>query len=129
MNVAREFSRRATCSLASVGVVISREGRILSTGYNGAPAGMPHCHHELDWEESPTCDVSVHAEANAIAYAARWGMSLQDAEMHSTHWGCINCSKLIVSCGIIRVVAENPYRDFKGVALLKAAGIDLLQWI
>jgi dCMP deaminase len=123
LDIAEVMSRRATCALASVGVVIARDGRIISTGYNGAPAGMEHCHHDLAWGESEPCLISVHAEANALAYAARLGNSTDGGTLYSTHMPCINCAKLIVNSGIVRVVGCHPYRDTYGVELLFNAGI------
>lgn len=145
---AKVAAMRATCSRAQVGVVIAREGRILSTGYNGAPSKMPHCDHTCDCkregytlpgEKLPhvdddemqcnslkPCLISVHAEANAIAYAARHGMALEGAHLFSTWAPCNSCSQLIINAGITRVVFENNYRDPRGLDLLAAAGIALV---
>lgn len=136
MKVALEFSRRSTCSRRQVGAVIARDGRILTTGYNGAPAGMPHCLHPCDcseggvatqhdpscWSLKP-CTEAVHAEANAIAYAARWGIALEGAEMHTTCTPCVPCSQIIINAGIVRVVSLEHYRDLAGQDLLSAAGV------
>lgn len=124
MEVANVISKRSTCSLASVGVVIAHEGRILSSGYNGAPAGMLHCSHgDMAWNEQHTCDISVHAEANAIAYAARHGVSIEGAWLYSTHMPCMNCAKLIVNAGIQKVYWTHEYRNPMGLTLLEAAGL------
>lgn len=145
METAAVFAQRSTCSRASVGVVIARDGRILVTGYNGAPAGMDHCSHDCDCEGKPLsgalkyqaawhdprcmslqpCRIAVHAEANAIAYAAKHGVSLDGAELHTTLCPCLPCAQLIVNAGIWRVVAAQPYRDQSGLDLLKKAGIAL----
>lgn len=127
LQVAGVVSQRSTCNLAQVGVVIARDGRILSTGYNGAPAGMDHCSHDRGWTDSPTCDLAVHAEANAIAYAARWGIGLEGATLYSTHQPCINCAKLVVNSGIVEVHGVLPYRDDKGITLLTDAGLTFVR--
>ena len=101
MQVAEVFATRSTCSRAHVGVVIAREGRILTTGYNGAPAGMAHCNHSPD--EVNGCQNAVHAEANAIAYAARYGISLEGAELYSTFMPCLACAQLVINAGIQQI--------------------------
>lgn len=134
---------RGTCSRAQVGVVIARNARILTTGYNGAPRHMPHCNHECtctihrlgeednsheSWCASqPPCKVSVHAEANAIAYAARYGIVLKDAVMYCTHMPCLNCAQLIINVGLVGVVYHTRYRLTDGLELLEAAGIQVDQ--
>lgn len=157
MEVARTIGMRSTCSRASVGVVVAKEGRILVTGYNGAPAGMPHCEHEeLQGEElqealakfqiqaeitplttyyqttagksvhlstHPTCEISVHAEANAIAYAARYGVSLDLCDLHTTYSPCLSCAKLIINAGIREVHCLAAYHDGSGTRLLAEAGL------
>lgn len=115
-------AERGTCNRAKVGVVIARDGRILSTGYNGAPSGMPHCHHSLN---SDPCTTAVHAEANAIAFAARHGVALEGAELHTTLTPCQPCAQLIINAGIVRVISFQPYRDQSGLKLLRAAGLKL----
>lgn len=104
---------------------MAREGRILVTGYNGAPAGMAHCDHT---DDPHPCDVAVHAEANCIAWAAREGIPLEGAEMFTTHTPCVACAKLIINAGIVRVVADMLYRDPAGGLLLKEAGVLLEQF-
>ena len=147
MDMAEIVARRSTCSRASVGVVIARDGRPLVTGYNGAPAGMPHCNHYCDCHlDNPAqhelivtkdahhaqcnslipCANAVHAEANAIAYAARWGITLEGAELFTTLVPCLPCAQVVINAGIHRVVYLADYRDVRGLDLLRNAGIDLL---
>lgn len=139
MIVAATFAKRSTCSRASVGVVIARDGRILVTGYNGSPAGMPHCDHtcncggvytlpgepgghDADCPAGP-CKMAVHAEANAIAYAAKHGVRLEGSVMYTTYTPCVPCAQLIINAGITEVFAANAYRDMSGLNLLTMAGI------
>lgn len=117
LETAAIWAKRGTCSRARVGCVISRDGRILVQGYNGAPRGLPHCEHVGD----EPCTIATHAEANAIAYAARVGVILSGAEMHSTRVPCTNCAMLIINAGIERVIYLEEHRDMGGLALLRQA--------
>lgn len=142
MGVARLWSAHSTCSRLAVGAVISRDGRSLSTGYNGAPKGMPHCNHSeclcrpvpktRNIVVNPACPQhspclkAVHAEANALAFAARYGLATEGAEIHTTHAPCLTCAMSIVNAGIVRVVYETPYRDTSGLELLRSAGLSVM---
>lgn len=140
MENARSWSRRGTCSRAYVGCVISREGRPLAAGYNGAPAGMTHCNHDCCCEprlnddhrpECPSqkpCTLAVHSEANAIAFAAKYGVSTDEADLHTTRAPCMNCAMLIINSGIYRVVWDEPHRDMNGITLLTQAGLEVVQY-
>jgi dCMP deaminase len=128
MRTAAVISGRGTCERAFVGAVIAKEGRIISTGYVGAPAGLPHCTDVGDEIGADGgCTRTVHAEANAIAFAARAGTSTDGAELYCTHSPCLKCAQLIINAGIERVYFENYYRDLAGLALLDAAGIGILE--
>jgi dCMP deaminase len=133
MESAKLWALRSTCSRAQVGAVIARDGRILSTGYNGAPAGLSHCAHP-DQEAGAGllgstqgiqegCRASVHAEANAIAYAARHGIRLEGASLFTTLSPCVECAKLVINAGITMVYVDQMYRDPGGRQQLNAAGI------
>lgn len=122
MHTAWTFAARGTCSRATVGAVISREGRILVTGYNGAPAGLDHCDHG-DLSLPNGCRTAVHAECNAVAYAARHGVRLSDSELHSTRAPCTACSQIIINAGIKRVVYDEEGRDMDGIRLMLRAGL------
>lgn len=120
MDTAQIWAMRGTCNRAYVGAVIEKEGRILVQGYNGAPAGLPHCQHS---DLSEPCLRAVHAEANAIAYAAKVGVALKFAHLYSTHMPCPNCSMLIINAGITHVTYDKDYRDASGIVMMNAAGI------
>lgn len=126
MGVAELYAARSTCSRAHVGVVISRDGRILTVGYNGAPAGMAHCDHTQDPADYGGCKQSVHAESNAIAFAARHGIAIDGAELYSTLCPCLPCAQLIINAGIGVVYIKNEYRLSDGKQLLVDAGIDII---
>jgi len=125
MDVAQLFAERSTCRRAHVGAAIARDGRILVTGYNGAPAGLPHCGDECHAGTNGGCKSSVHAESNCIAYAARYGIAVDGATLYCTHLPCRKCAELAVNSGIAKVVYLNDYRDHAGLELLRSAGIDL----
>lgn len=119
METARIWAHRGTCNRLRVGAVFSRDGRILAQGYNGAPAGMDHCHHD----DGEPCNRAVHAEANGIAWAARNGVPLEGCEVHITNLPCPNCALLIINAGIKRVVWDEDYRVREGLHLLHEASI------
>jgi len=123
-------SARGTCLRAAVGCVISRDGRIISTGYVGSPRGLPHCTDVgCDTSEHSGCIRTVHAEANAIAFAARNGIATEGAELHCTHSPCGSCAKLIVNSGIVRVVYDTEYRDTNPLGLLAVAGVEAVHHV
>ena len=158
MEMAETVAKRGTCSRLRVGCVVSRDGRVISTGYNGAPAGIPHCDHskepplrvvagpKLTQDElesfvvesrmlpgrimqipephiSIGCTVASHAEQNAIAYAAKHGLALDQSELHVTHAPCLSCARSIINAGIVKVTFATPYRLTEGVDLLRQAKI------
>lgn len=148
MDIAQVVSSRSTCSRLLVGAVIARNGRVLSTGYNGAPSGMPHCVHgdctcagwppallaDNQFREAGVhhpgcpagpCDNTIHAEANAIVFAARHGVATENAEMFVTHAPCLVCARLIINAGIMGVMYSVEYRDPSGVDLLRSQAVAL----
>lgn len=143
MSNAIQWSERSTCTRAQVGCVISRDSRSLSTGYNGAPSGMAHCDHSCNCLEelmdSPRdhsekcrsqqpCTNVVHAEANALAFAARYGVATNGAEIHTTRVPCMTCAGSIINAGIIRVVWLEKHRDMSGWERLAQAGLEVVRW-
>lgn len=139
MQMAKLMADRATCTRAQVGAIIVKETRPVSSGYNGTAAGLPHCNHACTCSVFPTssdstshwadcaarqpCKLSVHAEANAIAFAAKNGVSTEGATLYTTMAPCMECAKLIVNAGIVRVVAAKQYRDDSGTRLLLSLGV------
>ena len=135
MDIARAAAGRATCDRGKSGCVIARDKRLLTTGYVGAPVGLPHCDevgHQMktmvheDGVQTQHCVRTSHAEENAIIQAARHGISLDGATIYCKMTPCYNCAKMIINSGIKRVVAEKDYhngRDTKEI--FRKAGIDL----
>lgn len=111
MTIARAASTRATCDRLHVGAVIVVDRSIVATGYNGSTAGAPHCDDAGHLMEHDHCVRTVHAEANAIAQAARHGARTDGATIYVTHLPCWPCFKLIVNAGIKRVVYGTPYKS------------------
>ena len=92
-------------------------GRPLSAGYNGAPPKIAHCTPETCSAENP-CTQTVHAEANAIAWAARKGVGIEGATMYCVLSPCWDCAKLIIAAGLKMVVFQDQYRLIDPIALL-----------
>lgn len=130
MMIAQLISQRSTCNRAQVGCVITQEGRIVSTGYGGAPSGLPHC-MDVGCKIGPDggCIRTSHAEAGAIAFAARKGVALEGATLYVTLSPCLSCAKLIINAGISRVYYLEPYRDLSGIELLEKAGVSVSQLV
>ena len=110
MNIAMAVRKRADCLGNRVGAVIVKENRIVATGYNGTPAGMPNCteggcHRCGNRAKYPTgtgydmC-ICVHAEQNALLSAARFGISVQGGALYSTMQPCFGCFKEMLQAGI-----------------------------
>lgn len=120
MQYASIMATRSTCNRLAVGCVIAQEGRPLSTGYNGPPAGRPHCKHK---PKSDPCVSAIHAERNAIIWAARKGVAIEGADLYVTHMPCLSCAGDIIQAGISSVWYASAYRDRGGVDLLIDAGV------
>lgn len=121
------ISERSTCSRRNVGAVIAdKRGVQISSGYNGAVSGMPHCDIHTDYKP---CEVSEHAERNAIYWCARRGVSTEGMHMYCTDMPCHGCARAIVQAGIVSLTYARPYRLTTGVALLNAAGIEVRDYV
>lgn len=121
MDSAYLWADRGTCSRLQVGCVITKNGRILVSGYNGTPSGLPHCVHLIS--DSGGCTLAEHAERNAVAFAARHGIALDGSTLYTTHSPCLACSMSIVNSGIHEVVYDHEYRIMDGLDLLRDANV------
>lgn len=127
---------RGTCDRGRSGCVITRDKRILSTGYVGSPVGLPHCDevgHEMhtvtneDGTQSRHCVRTAHAEQNAITNAARVGVSLLGGTLYCKMMPCYRCGQSIVNAGIVRVVASKDYHAAeKTKVMFKEAGVEFI---
>ena len=120
IEIAKVVGTRGTCDRGKNGVVLVKNKRILTTGYAGAPTGLPHCDEvghmmaetiDSNGNKSKHCIRTAHAEQNAIAQAALHGVSTEGATMYAKFVPCFPCAKMIINAGIRRVVAEKDYHD------------------
>ena len=111
MGMAKQAATRATCDRKSVGCVLVVDKQVVSTGYNGSIAGMPHCDDVGHMMEDDHCTRVVHAEMNAIAQAARRGAAVEGATAYVTASPCWPCFKVLANAGIRRIVFAEFYRD------------------
>jgi dCMP deaminase len=151
LDILRATQARATCDRGRCSALILKENRILASGYVGSPQGMPHCDdagHDFQetWVMSDaqpaqgeafhqagpgqflvkkkSCIRTIHAEQNAIAWAAREGIALKGGTLYSTLFPCQSCAKLIMQAGIVAVVAEYDYHSSApSKALFDAIGL------
>lgn len=131
MAIARIIATRSTCDRLRAGAVLTKDNRIISTGYNGSPPGLPHCDgEEGHLMEEGHCVRTIHGEHNALLQAAVLGsVSTKGSTMYTMYNPCIHCAKYVVACGVKRVVIGKIYRGEKALQYLKDAGIkvDLYQ--
>jgi len=130
------LSKRSTCDRGRVSCLIVKDQRIISTGYAGSPIGQPHCddvgHYLVNIKDSFTgvesihCIRTLHAEANAISIAARFGIALEGSTLYCVMEPCFTCAGLLIQAGIKRVVCAKLYSGSdRGRTLLVESGIDL----
>ena len=122
LKMATIWSSNSYCERRKVGALIVKEKMIISDGYNGTPAGFENICED---EHNLTKAYVLHAEANALTKVAKSNNSSQDATLYVTTSPCIECAKLIIQSGIIRVVFSNEYSKTEGVDLLKRAGVEI----
>ena len=139
MDMAKLVSGWSSCYKPNrqVGAVIVRDKRILTTGYNGAPLGIPSCKERSECirenlgiasgTRQEMC-YAVHAEQNAIVQAAKLGLSLEGATIYCTHQPCSICTRLIINSGIKRVVYDQGYPDEFSLRLLNSAGVEIVKF-
>jgi len=131
IQMARQVATRSTCRHRNQGAVIVRDRRVISTGYNGAPPGAEHCIDKgycAKAEGLPCVAEGLHGESNAIASAARMGVSTLGAAIYCVYSPCRSCCNLICSAGITKVVFSEVYDGFvDGPEYLKSLGIEVLR--
>lgn len=145
LDIAKTVATRATCDRAQVGAVIVRGKTILATGYNGSPAGCPHCdeggHMLRRIGDKESCVATVHAEVNAIAQAAKSGTAIDGAVIYCTHIPCFECTKVIINAGIkgvcylnyyngrmmeeAKIMANGAHLEIKSIEQVELTGFDL----
>lgn len=136
MQLAETIALRSHCVKAQVGAVLAKDTRIISLGYNGPPAGTHNCDEE--WPETGcardrkgSCYLALHAETNAILYAQRNKVTVEDSTLYVTLSPCLSCARIILTTGIKRVVYSKSYAEYKGmevdegVEFLKKFGVEV----
>lgn len=131
MEIASVVAKRSTCLRNQVGALFVKNKRLLTTGYNGAPAGIPHCDDVGCAREGVASGTrhelcrAVHAEQNAIIQAALHGVSIEGATLYCTHQPCILCAKMLINAKISRVVYSQAYPDDTALRFLAEAGVEV----
>jgi dCMP deaminase len=123
LRMAQTWAELSHCERKKVGALIVRDGRIISDGYNGTPAGFPNCCED---QQGNTEWYVLHAEANAILKVARSTNDCSGATLFITLSPCKDCSKLVLQAGIKRVVYLMEYKDTTGVDFLRSAGVEVV---
>ena len=139
MALAVALSKRSHCVKKEVGAVITKEDRVIATGYNGPPSGSPHC--DEHWpiqgcKRSLTggCSLALHAEENAILFALRHKIDLVGSRLYITLSPCLPCARTIFSVGITHVLYQDTYAAFKGnkeeegLLFLESLGVEVAQY-
>jgi len=134
LKIVEMIGSRGTCDRFRGGCVITKNRRIVSTGYAGSPVGLPHCDevgHEMhtvtneDGTISRHCVRTIHAEQNAICEAARMGISLDGGTLYCKMTPCYTCAKMIINAGIKRLVCLQDYHaGERSKEIFKEAGIE-----
>ena len=131
IHIARLVSTRSTCLRRHVGAVLTREGRIIATGYNGAPTHLKHCSQTSCQRQALNIPsgtkhelcIGLHAEQNALLQAALQGTSTKDSTLYITNHPCNICAKMLINAGITRVFFSEGYPDKFAEQILREAKI------
>lgn len=125
LSMARIWAENSYCVRRKVGALMVKDKMIISDGYNGTPSGFENvCEFEDTGKTKPYV---LHAEANAITKVAKSQSSSSGATLYITASPCIECAKLIIQAGIVRVVYADKYHAMEGVELLQRAGIEVIE--
>ena len=139
MDLAVNLSKKSHCVKAKVGAVLTKDTRIISLGYNGPPAGTHNCDQEWPDTGCPrdskgSCSLALHAEQNAILYAAKNNVPIEGTTLYVTLSPCIACARIIFTTGIRKVIYLNSYAEFKGIGVdegvefLRKFGVDVARY-
>lgn len=131
MDMAKLAATRSTCLRRRVGAVIVKDKHVLSTGYNGAPKGVPHCETtgciriQLNVPSGTRHELcrGVHAEQNAVTQAAYFGVSVKGASIYTTTFPCSLCAKILINAGITEIVYDEGYMDDLSKEMIGQAGL------
>lgn len=124
IEMAHVWAKNSYCKRRQVGALIVKDRMIISDGYNGTPSGFENVCED---ESGATKAYVLHAEANAITKVAKSNNSSEGATLYITDSPCVECAKLIIQAGVIRVVYDRKYRITDGLDLLERAKIQVEQ--
>jgi dCMP deaminase len=136
MEITTLVGQRGTCHRRQVGAIVVMENRILTTGYNGAPKGLPHCgivgciREEMKVPSGQRHELcrGLHAEQNAIIQAAWHGVKIQGGTLYCTHQPCVICVKMMLNAGIKKLVYAGGYPDELAAELLKTSPLEVVRY-
>jgi dCMP deaminase len=126
MDIAHTVAKRGTCERLQVGAVLTLKGRPISMGYNGSAKGEQHCN--LGCNKNEPCTSAIHAEANAIYFAARNGIATAGAILYVTHSPCMKCAEAIIQSGIEEVIFYEEFRDTEPIRRLQRNDITVTKY-
>jgi dCMP deaminase len=128
MAMAKIIAARGTCDRLYSGAVLVKNNRIIASGYNGSPPGLPHCHDVGHLMEEGHCVRTVHGEHNTLLQAARLsGTSTEGSTLYTKYTPCVHCAKYIIASGVKRVVVGKTYRSPKAIDMMREAGVDVVE--
>lgn len=125
------YASRSTCLRKQVGAVFVRDQRSISAGYNGSLPGMDHCTDEgcLELEGRSGCQRTTHAEMNAIAHAAKNGLSLDGCTLYVTVCPCLTCFHSVLQAGVRAIYYAEEYRQSYAIELANQMDhVHLVHW-
>lgn len=126
---------RSTCLRRKVGAILVRDKRILATGYNGAPQGLPHCleigclREQLGIPSGQRHELcrAIHAEQNVIIQAARYGTNIAGSTLYCTTQPCVICMKMLINAGVAKIFYRDGYPDELSEQMLAEAGVEAVK--
>ena len=133
MEMAYVVAKRSTCLRRKVGAILVKNKHILSTGYNGAPKGLPHCSEEgclrakLDISSGERHELcrGLHAEQNAIIQAAVFGVSIDKSFLYCTNTPCVVCVKMLINAGVKEIIFSGEYPDNLAKKMINESNIKI----
>jgi dCMP deaminase len=136
MKMAHLAATRSTCLRRKVGAIIIKDKRVLSTGYNGAPKGIPHCEEvgcmrkdkNIPSGERHELCRGLHAEQNAIIQAAVFGTSIKGGKIYSTTHPCVVCAKILINSNITEIIYDDDYIDELAKEVLSQSDVQVRRY-
>lgn len=137
MQITDLVATRATCLRRKVGAILVKDRRILATGYNGPPKGVPHCDElggclrdslKIPSGERMELSRAVHAEQNAIIQAAKMGTNIDGATLYVTNHPCFICAKMLINAGVRKIIYKAGYPDEYAKKILEEATVEVVKF-